>query len=268
MSLVMPGDSPGGALQRQRTTQPDACRAEGDGNKVMEQALSVTAGRHRPVLVLAPHPDDESLGCGGTLRLLTNAEIAVHVLYLTRGELGSEAVGAATVPEQTALARVRASEAAEACRLLGVARVDFLDGRDSQLADQPQLAATLQQRLVAEDYQRVFCPWPQEHHPDHAATFLFYRQAVGQLRRVPDTWLYEVWTPLSPNMLVPIDATLADKLAAIQAHRSQLACLDYVAAFQGLAAYRSLACPPSRYAEAFRICDRETLWSDFSGSTG
>jgi LmbE family N-acetylglucosaminyl deacetylase len=139
--------------------------------------------------------------------------------------------------------------------------VDFLDGRDTRVAEQPDLAAQLQRALESVRYQRVFCPWPQEQHPDHAATYVFYRQAVSRLSYPLDTWLYEVWTPLRPTMLVPIDAFIEEKLAAIRAHRSQLAQLDYAGAFRGLAAWRALACPPSRFAEAFCICDRDTLIS-------
>jgi LmbE family N-acetylglucosaminyl deacetylase len=212
----------------------------------------------RPVLVLAPHPDDESLGCGGTIRLLTSSGVPVEVVYLTHGELGAEVpenVGAAGAAQ---LAEVRTREALAACRILGVAQVDFLNGRDSQLTVEPHLVEALVRRLAATEYQRVFCPWLRERHPDHAATFEIYRQALAQGKPL-DTWLYEVWTPLPANVFVPIDGTIQDKLAAIQAHESQLACLNYLSAFQGLAAYRSLFCPPSQYAEAFRVCAREAV---------
>lgn len=219
---------------------------------------SPAADRGGSIVVLSPHPDDESLGCGGTVRLLTTAGVRVEVVYLTRGELGGEDPAALSAEAQTQIAQRRTVEALSACRILGVEQVDFLDGCDAQLSVQPRLVEALVHRLAARDYQRVFCPWPREHHPDHVATFELYRQALRQLPSL-DTWLYEVWTPLPANTLVPIDATIDDKLAAIQAHVSQLACLDYLSAFRGLAAYRGLFCPPSQYAEAFLVCDRETL---------
>jgi len=69
--------------------------------------------------------------------------------------------------------------------------------------------------------------------------------------------LYEVWSPLAPNNYVPIDGTLDAKRQAVFAHRSQLDCHNYWDAFLGLAKYRALSCPPSLYAEAFIVLDRD-----------
>jgi LmbE family N-acetylglucosaminyl deacetylase len=104
----------------------------------------------------------------------------------------------------------------------------------------------------------VFCPWPQENHCDHLSTFRLLQQALRRYLRPLHIWLYEVWTPLTrPSICVPIDATMDAKVAAILAHQSQLRCLDYRQAFEGLAAFRSLFCPGSRYAEAFLTADRD-----------
>jgi len=213
----------------------------------------------QPVLVLAPHPDDETLGCGGTIKLLTQAGTAVDVLYSTRGELGFEAPEATTATSRQQLADVRTAEARAACAVLGVRQVDFLNGRDGSLAEQAHLASDLGDRLRAGDYDRVFCPWPQDRHPDHQATFACLRTALASQSRLPHVWLYEVWTPLLPSLCVPIDSVIEAKEAAIRAHQSQLACLDYLTAFRGLASYRSLFCPGSRFAEAFQVTDGAQL---------
>lgn len=209
-----------------------------------------------PILVLAPHPDDESLGCGGTITLLTQAGAAVDVLYLTRGEFGLEAPEASTPEARQHLAETRMREAHAACCILGVRQVDFLDGADGRLAESPHLAADLHGRLKEGEYGRVFCPWPHDRHPDHQATFRLLQRALRNDNAPLHVWLYEVWTPLLPTICVPIDSTMVIKVEAIRAHKSQLACLDYLSAFQGLAAYRSLACPGTRYAEAFQTGDR------------
>jgi hypothetical protein len=62
-----------------------------------------------------------------------------------------------------------------------------------------------------------------------------------------------------PTNCVPIESTFDAKIQAIEAHVSQLQCLDYLSAFRGLAAYRSLACPSSRYAEAYIVGDVEMV---------
>jgi LmbE family N-acetylglucosaminyl deacetylase len=213
------------------------------------------------VLVLAPHPDDETFGCGGTIRMLTEGGVAVDVAFLTRGELGVEAGNAVPADVRQQVAQTRSEEAQAACAVLGVRRLFFLDGRDTQLADQPQLVAAIHGLLVQETYERVFCPWPQDGHDDHRATFHLLRHALaGATPGLPQQfWLYEVWKPLPANTFVPIDHTLPAKRQAIEQYRSQLALLNYREGFLGLAAYRSLFCPASRYAEAFWVCQRDEL---------
>lgn len=213
----------------------------------------------RQVLVLAPHPDDETFGCGGTIRTLTEGGTAVDVAFVTRGELGGEAPSAMTAQERGELAARRTREAQAACNLLGVRHVWFLGGLDSQVAGQPELAAAIADLLQQTPYRRVFCPWPHDAHADHQATFAWLRQAVGRHGGPAQYWLYEIWKPLLANTFVPIDGTIDAKLRAIDQYPSQLTQMNYREAFLGLASYRSLFCPPCRFAEAFYVCDYAEL---------
>lgn len=193
--------------------------------------------------------------------MLTESGVAVDVAFLTRGEMGIEG-GSSLEPEaRQRMAQTRSEEAQAACAVLGVRRLFFLDGQDTRLADQPQLVAAIQGLLAQEPYERVFCPWPEDAHDDHKATFVWLRHALeGFPRLLPQhVWLYEVWKPLPANTFVPIDHTLDAKRQAIEQYRSQLAQLNYQDGFLGLAAYRSLFCPASRYAEAFWVCNRDEL---------
>src|SRR5262245_15594956 len=167
----------------------------------------MTDSASQKILVLSPHPDDESLGCGGTIRLLAQSGGVVDVLYMTRGEQGGEVPEAQSAEDRQRLAEVRSAEAREACRILGTRKVDFLDGVDGGLGGQPHLVDELLRRLTAESYDRVFCPWPQEKHTDHVATFRHLVSALRRYSRPVLVWLYEVWTPLPPTVCVPIDST-------------------------------------------------------------
>ena len=219
----------------------------------------MTENRRRNVLVLAPHPDDETFGCGGTIRMLTEGGVAVDVAFLTRGEQGVEEGVAATEETRRRMAETRTREAQAACQILGVQSVHFLNGHDTCLGDEPQLARAIARLLDACDYQRVFCPWPHDSHDDHRATFALLRSAVAQSRTSATFWLYEIWKPLPANTFVPIDRTWEAKQQAIEQYRSQLDQLNYREGFLGLAAYRSLFCPSSRYAEAFLVCDAREI---------
>jgi len=212
------------------------------------------------VLVLSPHPDDESLGCGGTLALMTRAGVPVDVAYMTRGELGGKPGVKLPTIDQLVLGNQRSREAAAACQTLGIEHVFFLQGHDGQVHQRPELSDEILQLLASGDYSTVFCPWPFDVHKDHCATFDWLAAALVRLDRNVDIWLYEVWSTLHPNKLVAIDSTVEIKNRAIQAHVSQLHNYDYLAGFMALSQYRSLLLPTARYAEAFFVCDREELF--------
>lgn len=208
-------------------------------------------------LVIAPHPDDETFGCGGTIRLVTESGTPVDVVFMTRGELGHEEGQAISPQQQVELAEKRTAEAIQACKALGVRRVFFLDGNDTQLKDQGHLAGDLLSVLVGNGYRRIFCPWKHDGHADHQATFALLQTALKGYPQPLQLWLYEVWAPLSFNMLIPIDHTIRHKKAAIDQYRTQLPQLNYREGFIGLSAYRSAFCPPATFAEAFFVCSKE-----------
>ena len=101
--------------------------------------------------------------------------------------------------------------------------------------------------------------WPYDAHTDHAATYAMLHEALRHYHRDIDVWLYEIWSPLKHNICIAIDTAMDVKMAAFRAHESQAAMLNYAEAFHGLARYRSLFCPPARFAEAFFNCDRVML---------
>src|SRR5262245_10454423 len=106
------------------------------------------------VLVLAPHPDDESLGCGGTMALLAEDGAEVRALIATDGEATR---GAALAPEQ--IAERRRAEATEAGRAVG-ATVDFLGLPDGALSERSdELAARLREAIEKYEPEAVFAPW-------------------------------------------------------------------------------------------------------------
>ena len=183
-----------------------------------------------PCVVLAPHPDDESLGCGGLIALAAEAGIDVHVAVLTDGS-GSHP-GSKRFPP-AALARLRADEVREAAALLGVTakRVHLLGARDTRAPhDGPEFARlveTLAGLLRAAGAQTLFTTWRHDPHGDHVAAHAIARHAaasVGARLRC-----YSVWgrtldeQDIGPATGVRLDVTsvLARKRAAIAAHRSQ-----------------------------------------------
>lgn len=200
----------------------------------------------RRVLVLAAHPDDESIGCSGTMALLTEGGRAeVTVAFATDGEATT---GSASTPAETG--RLRAAQARESCRLLGVERLRFLGLPDGSLAARTAELARHITALVEElEPEVVFVPWFLDGHPDHQA--LTPALALAGLRDDLQVWAFETWTPLPANRLVDISAVVDRKQAALAAHSLASQAFD-LSAMQGLSRWRSVhAMMGQGYAEGF-----------------
>jgi LmbE family N-acetylglucosaminyl deacetylase len=185
-------------------------------------------------LVLAPHPDDESLGCGGLIAACAAAGRAPLVAILTDGA-GSHAGSRAYPPAR--LRTVRAQEARDAVAALGLPahRLVFLEQPDTAAPHDGSAFDAVVARVLALVRQEPTCtaivaPWRHDPHCDHEAAAIVAAAVarVAELRAVA----YPVWGwTLPPDTAFPeapgagwrldIAAFLAAKRRAIQAHRSQ-----------------------------------------------
>ena len=216
---------------------------------------------HRPatadmnVLVIAPHPDDEAIGCGGTLCNHSARGDRIIAVFLTSGELGLK-----KLPRDRAW-KIRESEAARSQRILGIAATHFLRLPDWYLGKQIRNAAKLLRPVLKREKPGIiYLPHPAEWHPDHQATLRIVRAAFrGCGLPVPAIRAYEVWTPITePHHIEDITKTMARKLRAVRAHRSQFSEFDYARAVQGLNQYRGEMNTRFRYAEVFQNFDLKT----------
>jgi LmbE family N-acetylglucosaminyl deacetylase len=149
-----------------------------------------------PAIVFAPHPDDEVLGCGGTITLKVQAGAAVQVVIMTDGRTSHT-----PFIDQDTLIRMRREEALAASRVLGLEPSDyhFLEFEDSRLRDSANAARERVARLLEQfQPQQVFVPHSHDRIPDHMATFDIVRAAVTahakpvMLLEYP-VWLWNTW---------------------------------------------------------------------------
>jgi N-acetylglucosamine malate deacetylase 1 len=209
------------------------------------------------VVVLAPHMDDETLGCGGTIARHVKAGAQVTVVFLTDGRYGGASYAGMTEPERSRkleeIIGVRKQEAQQAGEILGVQSLLFLDAEDTRLSADRRVPKLLRDILGRERPHCVYLPYFLDQHRDHRAANSVLLAAVTGTRLEFECRGYEVWTPLFPNRVVKIDVTIELKKRALACYRSQLADTDYVHAAIGLNAHRSLALggKTGRFAEAF-----------------
>ncbi len=218
------------------------------GNPLPQQ-LDLSAARR--VLVLAPHPDDETLGCGGTLaRLAPTCD--VQIVLVTNGD------GGGGLPAGTG--ERRKDEMAAAARTLGIANaVIHMDEPDGRFSDSPAFRATLGSIVDKLAPNWVLMPWLRDSHTDHsriasAASDVLKRSQVESLL------YYETWTPVPATHIVDITSTLEKKRAALLCHETALQYGNYMDAMVGLNAYRALYLPAGerRWAEAFAVTSAQS----------
>ncbi len=215
------------------------------------------------ILVLAPHMDDEVIGCGGTVRKCVLAGKVVAVAYMTDGRLGDSRLSGTSGEERRELereaVRVRKEEARRACGILGVGNISFLDVEDGKLRSTPEIREKLLDILTSVRPDAVFCPFPAEDHPDHRATTAILLDATKNASVSFECYCYEVWTPLFPNCLVDISGVMECKRRALGACESQLNEINYLRVMEALSAYRAMRLSRNGYAEAFWRAPLERL---------
>lgn len=213
------------------------------------------------VLVLAPHPDDEVVGCGGALYLHGRAGATVTVAYMTDGRQGSlrlhgtDLVGVERETFQRELVQMRKAEAAAAARILGVGELVFLDFPDGKLQLTRETVGRVGELIASHRPDVVYVPFPADRQRDHVETARIFSAAAPQVGDGSQVYAYEVWSPLYPNCMVDISGVVGIKRQALLEFATQIADNDYVHSILGLNAYRAAFHLRSRgYAEAFFRC--------------
>lgn len=208
--------------------------------------------RGERLLVLAPHPDDEVIGCGGLIALHLQEKRPVRVLVATDG---AEAGARETREEETRRG---------VAHLGGGAEIEFLRYPDRGLKD--DAAERIREQLLAFRPDLILGPSPVEIHPDHLALSRIFCELVQRDETlfaelaVAKIAFYEVSSTIRPNAIVDITAVAESKYAGIGEHASQTALRDYTAYARGLNAYRAMTMPPeTKFAEAYFVVELPSL---------
>jgi len=184
------------------------------------------------VLVLVPHPDDETLGCGAAIAALAAAGRRVQVVLVTDGAASHPRSRRCAPPR---LAALRARELREALRILGDARLPpplhlgYPDG--GALKDPATLLGALARLrpFVKQSLGAIWASWEGDPHCDHVNTARLAKRLAREASPVP-LWFYPIWgrfacTDDVPVGMVRLDAHedfTARKRRALDAHRSQM----------------------------------------------
>ncbi|UZW54546.1 PIG-L family deacetylase [Sphingobium sp. JS3065] len=210
----------------------------------------------RRVAVVAPHPDDEILGCGGTMARAAAAGAEVHVIVVTRGQ--------PPLFDEALVERIRA-ETLRAHDMIGVTGTQFLDFPAAGLDQIPrsELNHALSSALSRIEPDLLLIPFIGDIHLDHQIVFnaalVHARPRSGSspscvlaYETLSETnWLAPGVTPaFIPNIFVDIGATLDRKIAAFGMFQTQvkpspdersLEAIRALAVLRGATAHRQAA---------------------------
>jgi LmbE family N-acetylglucosaminyl deacetylase len=189
------------------------------------------------VVVVAPHPDDESLGCGGLIYLLAAAGSSFHTIFVTDG--GASHPNSPSWPRHRLAAR-REDEAAAALDRLGIGEHPrtFLRLRDRETPELSAVARGAALSRLAKIFQSVrpdlvLLPWRRDPHCDHRESWRLAKTAIASAKNNPRVLEYAIWLdelgepkdfPQRREVEVvafDISPAVGAKRAAISAHQSQ-----------------------------------------------
>jgi GT2 family glycosyltransferase/LmbE family N-acetylglucosaminyl deacetylase len=176
------------------------------------------------VVCLAPHPDDEVIGCGGALARHVARGDSVVVVHVTDG-----AGAAKDAADRERIRKLRREESVRALAVLGVTELRGLDFPDGALRPEGAFVSGLGGLLETLKPTVIYAPSPLEHHPDHRATVALLAKALERSELRPHVILFEVNQQQIGNYLIDITDLLAIKERALRCFTSQHGELDITA---------------------------------------
>lgn len=198
------------------------------------------------ILVLAPHFDDDIIGCGGTLCKHRRDKDKISIVYFTDGKDKYQA------KNNPAISQVRKDEAKKAAGILGIEDLIFFDFPEQTFTLTKAGIEKLEAVLEKKNPDLVYLPWFLDGHVQHLLVNKIFLKAFKHRRLHFNCCAYEVWTPLIPNIIVDITEYAGLKKKALKQYASQIEITDYSKAILGLNSYRAITPMYGRgYAEAF-----------------
>ena len=177
------------------------------------------------ILIVSPHPDDESIGCGGLMKLYGKR---VDVLLLTDGRKGT-----CSYVKDNEIIHTRYSEFCNAMEKAQISDFHCLNIPEGDIFRHKKII----KQFNWKKYKYIFVPNKHESHPDHRATYSVIKSIINLNSQ--ELYQYEVWTPnLYPDTFLDISSVISEKAKIISCYASQLENINYTERICGLNRFR------------------------------
>ena len=184
-------------------------------------------------LIISPHPDDETLGCGGAIIKLLSSSVNVAVALLTDGNGGGRIKD---------ISRIRKEEFTRARSVLGYSTFDIWDYADGQLVSyQEELVEQIRRILYEHAPKLVLTPYLLDHLNDHQTANIALAQALKSASQTNlVVGMYEIWTPMAnPNCYLNITDEYSQKRMAMKCYQSQEEYFGIIDKAEALSTFRA-----------------------------
>jgi len=190
----------------------------------------------KSMLVVAPHQDDEMIGCGGAILLHRAAGQQVSIVFTQDG--GDEhAEDGNSRAEQVSLREREASQVADA---LGIPVPTFLRGTTLSGSEAESLSIRLRAEILRTQADSIFTPFFLDYNHHHQRSNYILARALSGIEKSRTVYCFEVWGLTIPNVILNIDSVMDDKRRLLGLHASQMRGKDYVHGVTGLNMFHSL----------------------------
>lgn len=201
-------------------------------------------------LMIAPHPDDEVIGCGGVLcKYASNFDVIC---------LSSSGIAYHNLSAENR-ADIRISEFEKVMKYLNVNffKIYKTYGKPPLFNKMKSFYGKYLQDICFQKYDYIFLPHPQDKHKEHQFVSNILIPALiasGRFSFKTKIVFYEVWSPMaSPSYYEDISDVIDEKKRLIGMYSSQLVKIDYVSRISALNHYRGIAVDNVAYAEAYKV---------------
>jgi len=176
----------------------------------------------KQILIVAPHMDDEIIACGGVMQKYVKQGAKITVIFMTDGKEGNPNY------DPLELIELRREESRQACYLLGVTDLVFLDNPEKYLKNTQDNQHEIQTLVKEKNIDAIFYPMAFDGNRDHVTTSWIVLDALKELKSNISLYGYCVWSPLIPTLTVNIDNEIKQKIKAMKLFTTQLEQFDLI----------------------------------------